>query len=59
MPEQPVRMLVISPQGVVPYKAAEPTPLEREVDASLDEEEVLEAASRDLEVVHEDGEAPQ
>lgn len=56
MPDQPVRMLVISPQGVVPYKVAEQTPLEREFDASLDEEEVLESASQDLEVVHDDRE---
>ncbi|MEZ5964686.1 MAG: HD domain-containing phosphohydrolase [Planctomycetota bacterium] len=54
VPEQPVRMLVISPQGVVPYKAAEPTPLERELDASLDEEEILEAMSHELEVMHDD-----
>jgi HD-GYP domain-containing protein (c-di-GMP phosphodiesterase class II) len=51
IPEQPVRMVVISPQGVVPYKAAEPTPLECELDASLDEEEVLEAMSHELEVM--------
>ncbi len=57
MPDQPVRMLVISPQGVVPYKVTEPTPFERELDACLDEEEVLEAASQDLEVMHDDREA--
>jgi len=54
VPEQPVRMLVISPQGVVPYKAAESTALERELDASLDEDEILEAMSHELEVMGDD-----
>lgn len=54
MPDQPVRMVVISPQGVVPYKAAEPSAMERELDASLDEQEVLEAMAHDLELMGDD-----